>query len=1003
MATGLDEERFETDIVEYLTKHAGYTQATTNDYEPNLGLNVNELFAFINDTQIIQWDTLIKRHGGDKEKAQHKFIQRLVSNLDQRGTIDVLHRGVEDQGVKIQLAYSRPTSSLNATILDLYNKNRLTVTRQLHYSSRHSGSLDLGLFINGIPVATAELKSPINGQDVTDAIAQYKKDRFEPGNPLLTKRAVVHFAVDPDLVYITTHLAGEATEFIPFNKGSNPGELSCGKGNPHNPNGYATSYIWETIWSFDNWLDILLRFVQEIDVESDKKRTCRVIFPRFHQWDVVKNLESDTILNGAGKSYLIQHSAGSGKSNTIAWLAYRLSVLHNNDDQKIFEKVILVTDRRALDEQLANTVKGFENVIGTLVTVQGKSGSKSKELADALTGQAKIITVTLETFPFVIEKIENSQLSINNYAIIVDEAHSSQTGEAAFALKRTLGVGSHQENTEDSQESNEEYEMDSEDVLTSILSHRGKQPNLSFFAFTGTPKERTLEIFGTLDAYSEVKKPYHLYTMRQAIEEGFILDVLKNYTTYKVYFKLAAGSELVAIEKVEVHKTSSVLKRYVKTHPHLIQEKAAIIVEHFRTHTSKKLNGRAKAMVVTDSRVSAVKYKRAIDHHLTENGYNDIRALVAFSGSIDEETESSLNGFPESQTAKRFKGEPPFSPGDYQVLIVAEKFQTGFDEPYLHTMFVDKKLIGLNAVQTLSRLNRIAPGKDDTFVLDFCNDAEDIRQAFQRYYEAVIIEPTDANILYDLRSRMFAAGILKVDEINSASDAYFAAEPAKRSLKVIYANIDLACERYATLDEDTQNEFRDALDQFIRIYSFMSQVISYTDELLERLYVYAKALAACLPNRVTGHLDLGKDVVLTHLRIEPQGKAEISLDPNVLEVYKVFAGDGQGGIWEDKKEPLAIVIEAINEKFGLDLDERDRLEGEKLKLTLLEDKELQTFANNNSMEHYSLEFTGKFKEAILSQEERNQRLYNLLLSKPELAAIIENAMMQETYDEFRGI
>ncbi len=1005
MPKHVTEEQFETDIVESLVDHGGYSQGEKRHFDPAVGLDGAELFAFIEVTQATEWATLVKRHGGNPEAAKAKFVARLVSDLDMRGTVEVLRRGVEDQGVKVHLAFSKPASGLNDAILKLYGQNRLTVTRQLRYSSDHAGELDLALFVNGLPVATAELKSPVNGQDVSHAVAQYKKDRNEPANAILARRAVVHFAVDPSLVYMTTRLAGDFTEFMPFNRGSNPGELSCGKGNPPNPDDYATSYLWESVWQYDNWLDILLRFAEEFHEGAGKAKKRRIIFPRFHQWDAVKRAEADALANGAGQSYLLQHSTGSGKSNSIAWLAHRLSVLHDADDNKVFEKVVVVTDRRVLDEQLSATVSQFENVSGTMVMVTGKKGSKSKELANALTGQAKIITVTLETFPFVIDLISDAKLSANNYAVIVDEAHSSQTGDAAAALKKALGAGSGGGAGAASGgpgEDGEGGELGAEDVLADIVAHRGKQPNLSFFAFTATPKDRTVELFGTPDPQSGIKRPFHLYTMRQAIEEGFILDVLQNYTTYKVYFKIAAGSEEVASEQVDAHKAAAALKTFVKQHPTLIQEKAAIIVEHFRAHTAKELGSRAKAMVVTDSRAAAVKYKRAVDHHIREHKYTDIRALVAFSGEIDGETESSMNGFPESQTAKRFKGEEPFKPGDYQVLIVAEKFQTGFDEPYLHTMFVDKKLTGLNAVQTLSRLNRIAPGKTATFVLDFCNEAEAIRHAFQKYYEAIIIESTNVNVLYDLRGRMLTLAVLKDDEIQAASDAYFAVDPAKRSLKAIYSNIDPALLRFADLDDDGQAEFRSALDQFIRAYSFLSQVMPYTDESLERLYVYGKALAACLPSQATGSLDIGKDVVLTHLRIESQGSADIDLEPGHVEPGKPFPGEGHGSAWEDEKETLAAIIEAINERFGTDLDERDRLEGEKLKLTLLQDAELQTFARENSMEHYSLEFTNKWKGAILSQEERNQRLYNLLLSNPELSKMVERAIMEETYEEFRS-
>jgi type I restriction enzyme, R subunit len=998
MPKHVTEEQFEIDIVDSLVDHAGYKQGNTKHFNTTIGLDTNELFAFIEETQPKDWAKLVKHRGGDAEVARTKFLARLVSELDVHGTIHVLRKGIEDQGVKLTLAFSKPASGLNETILKLYGQNRLTVTRQVRYSGAHTGELDLGLFVNGLPVATVELKSPVNGQDVSHAINQYQKDRDEPANAMLNRRAVVHFAVDPSLVYMTTRLAGESTEFMPFNRGSNPGELSCGKGNPPVSNDYATSYLWGTVWQYDNWLDILLRFTQVFDEGTGKAKKRRTIFPRFHQWDAVKKAEADALANGPGQSYLLQHSAGSGKSNSIAWLAHRLSVLHDAADNKAFDKVIVVTDRRVLDEQLSATVSQFESISGTIVMVQGKKGSKSKELADALKGQAKIITVTLETFPFVIELIGDADLATKSYAVIVDEAHSSQTGDAAAALKLALGAGSE---GIDKTGSGEDDEFSGEDALASIVAHRGKQENLSFFAFTATPKDRTVEIFGTPDAHG-VKRPFHLYTMRQAIEEGFILDVLRNYTTYKVYFKIAAGSEEVAAEEVEAHKGAAALKKFVKLHPTMIQEKAAVIVEHFRQHTAKELGGRAKAMVVTDSRAAAVRYKRAVDHHIKEHKYHDIHALVAFSGEIDGETETSLNGFPESQTAKRFKGEEPYKPGDFQVLIVAEKYQTGFDEPYLHTMFVDKKLKGLNAVQTLSRLNRSAPDKTATFVLDFCNEAEVIQAAFQKYYEGIIIEQTDVNVLYDLRGRMLALGILKEEEIEAASDAYFAVDPAKRLLKAIYSNIDPVLVRFAELSDDEQAEFRDALDRFIRAYSFLSQVMPFTDENLERLYVYGKALAACLPTQATGGLDIGKDVVLTHLRIETQATTDIGLTPDQVEVGKVFTGEGHGSAWEDEKETLATIIEAINERFGLDLDDRDRLEGEKLKLTLLEDPELETFARQNSMEHYSLEFTNKWKGAILDQEERNQRLYNLLLSNPELAKLFENAIMEETYEAFRS-
>ncbi len=1014
MPAHVKEQQFESEIVSSLTSNGGYTAGVDSNYDSKAGLDTAELFAFIGATQGTKWNELVGRHGGDPDKTQQKFIARVVSGLEQRGTIDVLRRGVDDQGITFTLAYFKPASKKNPTLVELYGKNRLTVTRQLHYSATNNNSLDLCLFVNGIPIATAELKNPLNGQTVDHAIAQYKSDQRDPRDVLLGPRALVHFAVDPHLVYMTTRLAKDATEFLPFNQGSAPGKLSCGKGNPPDPGGYATSYLWEQVWSYDAWLDILGRFVEAFDEGKGKPR--RVVFPRFHQWDGVTKLAADALTKGPGQSYLIQHSAGSGKSNSIGWLAHRLSLLHDATDSKIFDKVIVVTDRRVLDEQLRATVQQFENVKGTIVSVEGKAGSKSSELADALTGKAQIITVTLETFPYVIAKIAEANLAKHNYAVVVDEAHSSQTGDAATALKQALGAGGAKAGNGGGTEGNGDGdgdgdsdggEMDAEAALAAIVAARGRQPNLSFFAFTATPKNRTVELFGTPNADGH-NQPFHLYTMRQAIEEKFILDVLQNYATYDTYYRLRATTAAAGEGEVDVRKAASAVRRYVAKNPALIKQKAAIIVEHFRAHTAKAIGGHAKAMVVTDSRWAAVKYKRAIDDHIADNHITDVRALVAFSGTVNEEilgdvTEGSLNGFPDSQTAKRFKGEPPFKPGDYQVLIVAEKFQTGFDEPYLHTMFVDKPLSGLNAVQTLSRLNRTVAGKDSTFVLDFRNRADDIAEAFQRYYEAVIVEPTDSNVLYDLQARIRDVGILDTAEITAASDAFFGIDPEKRSLKAIYANVDPAVDRFKELDEEIQAEFRDALDRFIRAYSFLSQVMPFTDPDLERLYVYVKALKACLPNQVDGGLDLGKDIVLTHLRLVDMGPTDVELSEGEVEPGKPFPGEGHaGGVQEALLDSLSAVLEEINERFGADLDERDRLEVEKIKMALLDREDLRTFAEANTEENYALEFGPVFKGAVLDQEERNRRLYELLLSKPELAALLEREMMRETYNQLRA-
>lgn len=996
MPEHVTERQFESDIVEWLTATGGYTSGHNAFYDMTLGFDGSELLAFIGATQSERWSQLIVRHGGDSNEAQLRFKKRLGVELDKRGTLDVLRRGVEDQGLRFRLVYFKPASSKNTELVEAYGKNRLTIVRQLRYSDKHANSVDLCQFVNGLPAATAELKHHLNGQTVDDAMTQYRKDR-DP-KELLFRRTLVHFALDTRLAYMTTRLAGAATSFLPFNQGSNPGELSCGEGNPPNPDGYATAYLWERVWAYDAWLDILGRFVEEITEPTADGKAARktIIFPRFHQWDAVSRLSADASALGAGQSYLVQHSAGSGKSNSIAWLAHRMSLLHDDTDAKVFDKIIVVTDRRALDQQLRTTVSQFESVPGTVVSVEEGKGSKSDQLARALGGKAQIVTVTLETFPFVIAKLDDVDLRDQRFAVIVDEAHSSQTGEAATALKQALGAKAKDLPKDDE-------ELDAEAALAAIVAARGRQPNLSFLAFTATPKDRTVELFGTPGG-DGVKRPFHLYTMRQAIEEGFILDVLRNYTTFATYFRLATtdGGDT----EVDVGKAGAAIRKFIWQHPQMIKQKAAIIVEHFRAHTAKALGGRAKAMVVTESRASAVRYKQAIAHHIATQGYPDVKALVAFSGEITDDTgmrvsEASLNGFPESQTAKRFKGEDPFPHSAFQILIVAEKFQTGFDEPYLHTMYVDKILTGLNAVQTLSRLNRSPPGKSDTFVLDFRNDPEDILAAFQRYYEALIIEPTDPNVLYDLRARILAAGILDPAEIAKAAEAYFGLDPGKRTLSVIHANLDPAVVRFGELATDAQTRFKDAVDQFVRVYAFLSQVMPFTDPELEKLYVYSKALRTLLRDAATGGLNLGDDLVLTHLRIEKAGGADIQLEAGEVETGKVFVGEGKGKVYETKTETLADLIAAINERFGTDLDDRDRLEIEKVQKTLAADDELRTYARANPIDNFALEFNAKFKSAVLDTEAHTQRLYNLLLTNPELAKVIEDDLMRSTYDSLR--
>ena len=680
--------------------------------------------------------------------------------------IDVLRRGVTDLGVKIALAYFRPQHGLTPTLEQLYAANRCSVTRQLRYAPGHDAELDLALFVNGLPVATVELKNQLTSQTVEHAKKQYREDRSPRDLMLSGKRAVAHFAVDPALVFMTTRLQGASTRFLPFNKGTPDG----GAGNPPSLDGHRTAYLWQEVWQRDNWLDLLHRFIH-VEPGTGRGPTGAVIFPRYHQWDAVRRLVGDAGANGPGRSYLVQHSAGSGKSNTIAWAAHQLSNAHDPQDRRVFDKVVVITDRVVLDRQLQDTIFQFDHKPG----VVEKIDRNSAQLAAALTGgSAQVIITTLQKFPVVLKA--GTALKAGRYAVIVDEAHSSQTGEAAKDLKQVLGASTDEQlQAAEAQDAASEATGDPQDELIAVaLAARGRQDNLSFFAFTATPKARTLELFGTKRA-DDTYGPFHLYSMKQAIEEGFILDVLKGYATYGSYWKIAAAA--AEDPDVDKAKAAAQLARFVSLHPTNLAQKAEVIVEHFRTHTRRKIGGRAKAMVVTRSRLHAVRYKRAIDAYLDEKGYDDVRTLVAFSGTVTDDgvdySEPQMNGgLAETALPTEFAGD------EYQLLIVAEKYQTGFDQPLLHTMYVDKKLEGVRAVQTLSRMNRIHPGKTDTFVLDFANDTEQIQDAFGPFFEATIAEPTDPNLLYNAAARLDAFGV--IDRMQAASFTTVSWDPEKR-------------------------------------------------------------------------------------------------------------------------------------------------------------------------------------------------------------------------------
>ena len=689
----------------------GYHRRTSDDYDRARCLIPRDVIDFILATQPKEWTKLKQHHG---EQVKDKFLARLAKEVERRGTLDVLRNGIKDTGCKFALAYFRPASGLNEELERLHAANLFAVLRQLQYSEKNEKSLDLGIFLNGLPIFTAELKNPFTGQNVQDAIAQYKRDR-DPREPLLKYgRCLAHFAVDPDLVYVTTQLKFAQTRFLPFNKGWNRGA-----GNPPVPptqKGYATAYLWEEVWDRDSVLDLVRQFIHEVEEEDDKgrKRGKRfLIFPRYQQLDAVRKMVAHAREHGAGERYLIQHSAGSGKSNTIAWLAHRLSTLHDADDKRVFDSIVVITDRRILDRQLQQTVRQFQQTLGVVENID----TTSRQLKEALESGKTIIVSTLQKFSVIAQQI--GDLPGKRFAVIVDEAHSSQTGESTKSLKTVLATGD-LEAAESEESEAETPEEALEGIILAEMEKRGRLPNVSTFAFTATPKPKTLELFGTRRPDGSFE-PFHLYSMRQAIEEGFILDVLANYTTYTAYWKLLKTIE--EDPKYDKAKASHLLVSFVELHPHAVNEKIAIMVEHFAASVQDLIGSRAKAMIVTRSRLHAVRYKLALDEYLAQKGYG-FKTLVAFSGTVEDGgkkyTEAGMNGVSETQTAATF------GTGDYRFLVVANKFQTGFDQPLLHTMYVDKKIGGVNAVQTLSRLNRTCPGKSSTAVLDFATAADTI-------------------------------------------------------------------------------------------------------------------------------------------------------------------------------------------------------------------------------------------------------------------------------------
>ena len=922
------EIRFEEDIESYLLNYGGYEKGNMDTYDKEKAIDMETFLRFIQTSQPKEWERYEKIY---REKSEEAIYKRFDESVRMHGLLKVLRDGVTDRGIRFKFAFFKPESRLNQKVIDNYNNNILTLTRQFYYSSQNRNSIDMVLSLNGIPIIGLELKNQLTGQTVDNGKYQFVENR----NPRekcfnFNTRFLVYFALDHYDVEMTTELKGRDTFFLPFNQGSNGAGNVGGRGNPPNPDGYATSYLWEKVLKKDTLLDIIQRFIhleektetRLVKGKEVKKTRRRLIFPRYHQLDVVKKLIEDVRIKGTGEDYLIQHSAGSGKSNSIAWLAYGLSNLHDKDDQAIFTSVIIVSDRRVLDSQLQETIMSFDHTPGVVETI-GKDKT-SQDLKDAINNNRKIIVTTLQKFPVIYEEVDEAKGK--RYAVIIDEAHQSQSGSSAKMLKTALA------DTEEAlrefaeiEGMDEDQALDNEDKLVQeILSH-GKHDNLSFFAFTATPKKETIDLFGTEREYGN-KSAYHNYSMRQAIEEGFILDVLQNYMTYNTCYKIAKDTE----ENPEVPSSIAVrtINRFASLHPHNLQQKTQIIVEQFRDITKNKINGRGKAMVVTASRLHAVRYYHEIKNYIEIKGYDDLEILVAFSGVIKDKgvefTEEKMNKRKDGSTIKESQLPTEFASEDFNMLIVAEKYQTGFDQPLLHTMFVDKRLRGVKAVQTLSRLNRITPGKEDTFILDFVNTKEEIEEAFKPYYEATILDETiNVNLIYDTQILLREPRLYNDEDIEKFVNIYYKeGKQTATDLGKITSLMKPIINRYLELSEEDQFKFRKDIRNFNKWYSYIIQITRMYDKDLHKEYVFTSYLQKLIPSPERISLDLDGKLKLEFYKLDKTFEGDISI---IAEPTIGYGDLDTGSKPKEDEDYLDEIINRINERYHGDFTDQDRV------------------------------------------------------------------------------
>jgi type I restriction enzyme R subunit len=986
----LSEKEYQHFIMRYLEKNNGYVIRDARQYDRLHAIDRELLFKFLNDTQQDAMERLSRIYKSDLEDTIVGLIN--TEETKNRGSLlNVLKHGIEISGETLQFMYTKPATDFNRELTEKYQKNVFSVMEEVWASDKER--IDLVIFLNGLAIMSFELKCNAAGQSVEDAIYQYRTERDPKTRLFLFKAGVlVNFAMDLNEVYMTTKLTGADTFFLPFNMGNGTG-VNAGKGNPVFPDKYSVSYMWEDILTKDTILDLIGKFMflevkEKVDeLTGKKKRSENLIFPRYHQLDVIRKLLADVKVNHTSQNYLIQHSAGSGKTNSIAWLAHRLTSLHDDQNQVIFDNIVIVTDRVVVDRQLQQAVIGLEHKAGLIRVMDDKCNSQ--DLAKALTGNTKIIATTIQKFPYIVDSVK--ELNKKHFAVIIDEAHSSTAGKDMAAVTKSLGSD---------YSISEDISEDAEDTISREISKNGKQPNVSMFAFTATPKPTTLQLFGRVNTKGQ-REAFHIYSMKQAIEEGFILDVLSNYTTYDTFYRI--NKEIEDDPRCKTADAKRQIARFVELHDTNISQRIEVIVEHFRTSVMTELGGMAKAMVVTASRQAAVKYRQALENYINKKGYTDIHALVAFSGKVklpDDETEYSeagMNGFPEDRLTKEFDKD------DYNVLLVANKYQTGFDQPKLCAMYVLKKLKGVSAVQTLSRLNRICPPfEKHTFVLDFVNTYDDIKAAFAPYYTTTLLSNSvTPTAIYDLEAKLDAYAVLDPDDIDKANEILYKPKVTgkdKQKLTFYFNKTKNLIEKYELIK---QAEIVATMRHFVRFYEFLLQASSFEDVELHKKYNFVTYVLAYINiKHPGGGYNLDGKIKATNF-VQKKSEEHVKSDLVAQPVVKLATAENFS-LTEDKVERLSQIIAEINSRTGKSYDNDVAVKAMlQIRDILLKSEKLKTSAKNNSEKDFEFSYFDNIDDALIEGLDQNQDFFSLLLGNDEIKHEVLGIFAEEIYKSLR--